>query len=125
LWHALEFAAHGLSSDKEFTENDIEQIKSKMQEIKVNGIPLSSKKLEILVDKIGQLNDAPLMVRLREFVSKKSIPFDDSEFKTIQQARKKRNDIEHGKDNVEIERYELEKLRSLIERIIIARNKFT
>ncbi len=125
LWHAVEFAAHGLSAEREFSENEIEQIKSKIQEIKVNGMGLSDKQRRILIDKIGQLNDTPLLVRLREFISKNSIPFDDSEFKIIQQARKKRNDIGHGKGNVEIERYELEKLKSLIERIIIARSKLT
>jgi hypothetical protein len=118
----VEFAVSGIPAEKKFNQLDIEQIKSNIKD-EVNRTPLSDEQYEILEDKIDQLNNAPLMARLRDFVSKNSIPFDDSEFKLIQLARKKRNDIEHGKGNVEIKRYELEKLQSLTERIILAKIK--
>lgn len=121
LWNAVEFAANWISADRRFTRADIEQIESGLREIKINGIPLSEEKHEILVNKINQINNAPLMVRLHDFISRNHIPFDDSEFEVIQNARRKRNEIEHGKSGVKIERYELEKLQSLIERIILAK----
>ena len=123
LWLAVEFAANGLPADKKFSKLDIEQIKRQMKEIRVDGTLLSDEKLRILEEKINQLNNAPLVERLRDFVSKNSISFDDSEFDLILQARRKRNDIVHGKGKVDIERYELEKLQSLIERIIVAKSE--
>jgi hypothetical protein len=121
LWQAVEFAANGISVDRKFNQTEIGQIKSEIQNITINGIALSEEKRAILADKINQINNAPIMVRLRDFLSKNSIPFDDSEFEIIQNARRKRNAIVHGKGGVVIERYELEKLQSLIERILLAK----
>lgn len=118
---ALEFAASGIGAEKLFTKNELSEIKNQIANIKVDGKSLSQRQLKAIQTRVEDLNDAPLLARIRKFVDDHHIPFSESEFKIIQNIRRKRNDIQHGRKNVQVERQELDKLQSLIERIIIER----
>lgn len=120
LWLSLEFAARGTGS-RRFTDEEIKSIKEQTKQIKLSGRDLSEEQVYAIEGKLDMLNDAPLIEKVKQFVKQNDIAFSDVEFETIRKARKKRNDIEHGKGNVEVDREELEKLQSLIERIILAR----
>lgn len=120
LWVSLEFATQGLSS-RRFTEEQIIALKEHIQRMDFGAIRLSENQIDAIKGKFDMLNDAPLLEKISHFIRDNNIPFTNSEFELVKQARKKRNDIEHGKGNVEIEKEELENLQSLIERIILTR----
>jgi hypothetical protein len=61
------------------------------------------------------------MARIRKFITEKEITFSDSEMLLVKKSRDKRNDVIHGRRNVDVSTEELDKLRSLIERLILAR----
>ena len=118
---SLEFATSEIRPAKIFSKQEIRRISKYLIKLGEGDTPLSSKQLEILTKKIDDLNNAPLLSRVEKFIKDNEIPFTKTEFELIRQVRRKRNDIEHGKKNIEVEREELEKLQSLIEKIIFIR----
>ncbi len=119
LWTAMEFVMSGSEASQLFRA---EQIDSIMRLINSNQeqLALTDKQKEALAQKIRMLNDAPLMARIEALMNKLGISLSDEELELIKTARNKRNKINHGKD-IEIYERELNKLRSIIERLLIGK----
>jgi len=126
VWNALEFAMSGLPCPAEFSRNEIRTIKNQitmlLKKLNDDGVMnLTEKKIEIVNSKLDHLNEAPIMESIKRYLIENQIPFDDNEMSIIKETREKRNDIQHGGENVIVKEEELEKLRSLVERILLKR----
>jgi hypothetical protein len=125
-WNSLEFAVSGLSSNEKFSKNEIQILKEELPKffdyLRENEVlNLSIPKIKIFMSKLNYLNDPPIMEKIRTFLSDHKIPFDENEMNLIAESRKKRNNIQHGRKHQIINENELEKLRSLIEKILLVR----
>jgi hypothetical protein len=120
LWNSIEFAVNGIKTDHVFTKSDIsnilQSIEKDIAELDLN--PIQTKAIK---DKINMLNDAPLLAKIRSVIEKYNIPFNQEEMKIIKELRDKRNELQHGKTESALDEEKLGKLRTLIERIILAR----
>jgi hypothetical protein len=121
LWLSLEFASSGIKAGAKFSAEEIDAITKQIQAIRSSDKDLSGEQKKILSDKLSKLNDAPLMERMNKFIVDNGIPFTEREFGLLKSSRTKRNEIIHGRGNVQVEQQELDKLQSLIERIVLAR----
>jgi hypothetical protein len=115
LWTSLEFIVSRTKGKLFFDGNEKKKILSKIKEL-----TLQEKQLEILENKIAMLNDAPLMEKVRLFIERHKLDFRDGEWKLLQKMRRKRNDIIHGKRESDVSNQEIEKLRGMIDRILLA-----
>lgn len=115
LWTSLELIV--LRDDSIYPFSDMDKLKILE---KVMDLDFSKQQLDILENKLAMVNDVPLMEHLRRTVDKLSLSFSTSEWALLRSTRQKRNSIEHGMKECQVSREEIEKLRSLTERIIIA-----
>jgi hypothetical protein len=125
-WNSLEFAIKSLDLQDKFSKNEIKILKDELSKFfnklgEDEILSLSIQQIEIFMSKLNYLNDPPIMEKIRSFLSDHKIPFDENEMNLIAESRKKRNDIQHGRKHQIINNNELEKLRSLIERILLVR----
>ena len=67
------------------------------------------------------LNDTPLMSRIKNILNSLSIEITDEEYNLLKSARNKRRDIIHGLKDEEVSEKELNKLRTIIEKILLAK----
>lgn len=103
------FAAIELFLIKEIVDNGVRKLK------------LSEEQVRIISDKLNGLNDAPLLARIEEFLMQNHISFDTYEMDIIRKLRRNRNKLQHGVSDFIINKKEVHKLRTLIERILIFR----
>jgi hypothetical protein len=114
LWTSLEFIVSRIKGKLHFSEPEKKLILRKIQEL-----GLHENQLEIVEDKIAMLNDAPLMEKIRLFAENHRVDFTEGEWKLLRAMRRKRNDIIHGKKETDVPKEEIEKLRGIIERILL------
>lgn len=82
------------------------------------GNDLSEDATTKLADKFKQnCTETPFMTKLVELIHRLCIPVSDTEIKLISKARKKRNNIVHGKEGAELTRQELRLLCEVISTI--------
>ena len=115
LWNSLEFLISESKTEKKFDKNITKLIKNKIKELS-----LTEEQLGIVDESIQQLNNAPLMVKLKTELNKNNIELDENELKTLKKLRKLRNDVIHGKAIVKINDADIEKFISIIERLLIS-----
>jgi len=60
------------------------------------------------------------MEKVRSFAERHKIDFRDSEWILLRKMRTKRDDIIHGKRETDVSNEDVEKLRGMIERILLA-----
>ena len=120
LWTSLEFVISRTKVRKLFTKNLKKLIVKKIREL-----DLQQEQISVLKDKIAMLNDAPLMEKMRSFATQHLIDFTYSEWDLFRRMRVKRNDIIHGKREIDLSDDEIEKLRGMIERILIEKTNET
>lgn len=125
-WNSLEFAISGLKCKNKFSKNEIKildyELSKFFEKLSQDEIlNLSIGQIEIFMSKLDYLNDPPLMEKIRSFLKDHKISFDENEMNLISESRKKRNDIQHGRKHQIVNDVELEKLRSLIEKILLVR----
>jgi len=113
---ALEFVTAEISAKKVFEKEKIKEIKNTF-----STVSLENTQKEILENSIDSLNNAPLFERIKQFCESENIVITNEEWDLIHSARKKRNEIIHGKKDVQVTTDELEKLQSLIEKILTNR----
>jgi len=116
LWNALEFTIGGVQPTKRFSDDEIKKISEF-----VDQLGLKEKQAEILTKKVGELNDAPLRERIKMFLEESKVSLTQSEWSTIGKTRTKRNNIIHGLKDEPVLDEEVEKLRSLIEKMLLAK----
>lgn len=115
LWTSLEFITSKTRGEILFDEAQKRLILDKIRDISLNEV-----QMEILRNKIAMLNDAPLLEKLRMFTATHKIDFVEGEWRLMREMRQKRNNIIHGDKEPELSNEEIEKLRSMIEKILLA-----
>jgi len=114
LWVAFEFLTSGTSIPKLFQQTEISSLLQM-----VDKLELSSEQREALHFRIKQLNEPPQMAIFNHLVKSLGVDFTDAELKVLSTARKKRTDIVHGKKDPEIKLEELNKMRTILEKVLI------
>ncbi|MFZ3060807.1 MAG: hypothetical protein WA102_13855 [Candidatus Methanoperedens sp.] len=115
LWNALEFIVSESKTKEKFNKSNKKAIINKIKEL-----DLTVEQIEIIEEKIQQLNESPLMIKLRNEIYRNNIDLDPNELEILKKLRKIRNDVIHGKTINEINTEELEKFISIIERLLVS-----
>lgn len=116
LWTSMEFLISGFKIDNLFSDKE----KNKLKGI-VSNTDFSQDQKNAIYSKIGMLNDAPLMSRIKEILKSLNIDITDEEYNLLKSARNKRRDIIHGLKDEDVSEKELNKLRTIIESILLAK----
>lgn len=91
LWEAIEFLVAGFRAPKLFKRQDLEAIKAAIPA----GIP---QQLRERADRlISELNQPPLMARLRALIEHEALPCSEAEIDLLLRLRRIRNDAAHGR----------------------------
>jgi hypothetical protein len=115
LWIAFELLISGESSEKVFLKGDIE----KFRQLILNSDFCDLQK-KIIIKKIERfINNNSLMEKFYRLIKRLEISFSDDEINTLDTLRNKRNDLVHGKKDIEVVDDELDKMRTIIERVFI------
>lgn len=114
LWVAFEFLTAGTSMPKMFQPNEIASL-HKLEE----GSGLSKEQKQSIRFRINQLNEPPQMAIFNHLIKNLGVNFTDAELKLLSSSRKKRTEIIHGKKDPEIKDEELNKMRTILEKVLI------
>lgn len=117
LWTAMEFLVSETKAEKLFCRDQIKNIKQIIEA----GQILQEKQKEALFKKIDEINNIPLMVKIRTMEQENDVKLTLEEEKILRSTRDKRNDLIHGKKDIDILENELNKLRSIIELLLISK----
>jgi hypothetical protein len=80
---------------------------------------LAKEQIRAIQFRINQLNEPPQMAIFNHLIKTLGVEFTDAELKTLSTARKKRTDIIHGKKDPDIKAEELNKMRTILEKVLI------
>ena len=116
LWVVAEFLISGETPKKMFTKNERGKLKNL-----INSTDFDSKQKEVLISKICKLNDSPFMATFEQLIQKLGISFSEDELKVFKQLRIKRTHLVHGKEDISIDNNELNKMRTILEKIFIGK----
>lgn len=115
LWTSFEFLNSGI-------KEDIPPFDKSLRE-KLKGIlvidELSPRQKEIVENKLNSLNDIPLMRKFDIQKEKYNLEISEEDIHILKLARNKRNDLIHGKKDINVDEKELKKMRTIIERLLI------
>ncbi len=117
LWIAFEFLISGEKSKKGFSADD----KNKFIDIITRSDFKPSEKEAIIKIVSNSINNPTLMVKFDQLVNKLKISFSIEEREFLNEFYGKRNAIVHGKKGLEISDDELDKMRTIIEKIFIGK----
>ena len=85
----------------------------------VEGSGLSKEQIRAIQFRVNQVNEPPLMAIFNHLIKTLDVNFTDAELKILLTARKKRTDIIHGKKDPDIKAEELNKMRTIVEKVLI------
>jgi hypothetical protein len=114
LWVAFEFLTSGTSMPKLFEKNEISSLTNMVETLK-----LTSDQKRALHFRINQLNEPPQMAIFNYLAKTLDVDFTNAELKVLSTARKKRTELIHGKKEPEIKAEELNKMRTILEKVLI------
>jgi hypothetical protein len=117
LWTAMEFLVSGTRVKEIFCKYQIENIKRIVEA----GQILQEKQKEVLFKKLDMANDAPIMEKIRIMKREFEVKLTKDEERILGSTRSKRNDLIHGVKDIDITENELNKLRSIIELLLIGK----
>ena len=115
LWEAIEFYASGTKVEKLFTKSEVRIIREASAE------GLSDRKKQRLKEVLDMLNQAPLMIRLREALEDDGVPYTDEELNLLQKVRKRRNDLVHGRSREAPAENDLRYAVAIVNRMLVYR----
>lgn len=118
LYNSLEFAISEINIKKEFSNDELNLLKTKVAELH-----FTEKQNAKIIQQINDLNNPSLFDIIEQYCDENNISITKEEWDLIRSTRRKRNDIIHGKKDVLVNLIENEKLQTLIERILISRLK--
>jgi hypothetical protein len=113
-WVAFEFLISGTKTKKLFTPSEISSL---VKEVDATEFP--DEKKEAIKSKLRMLNDSPLMEKFNHLRNALEVNFTDWELGILKTAREKRTDLIHGKKDVVIKDDELNKMRTILEKMLI------
>lgn len=94
LWEAIEFYASGMGVERLFTKAECKAIRTAIS----GALPeLSGKRKERMEYAVAQLNNAPLLARLKKLLDDEGVPIADGEIELLLKLRELRNDVVHGR----------------------------
>lgn len=114
LWVAFEFLTSGTSMPKLFQPDEVSKLKKLIEKS-----DLSKEQLSDLQFRLNQLNEPPQMAIFNYLIKTLDVKFTNAEFKILSDARKKRTEIIHGRKNPDIKEEELNKMRTILEKVLI------
>jgi len=117
LWIAFELLISGEKSRKRFNKGDMEYFTNLITNSSFN----EEQKSTIISIIKAQINSNPLLVKFDQLVKKLKIFFSTEERSKLSKMYEKRNDLVHGRKDVEIDDDELDKMRTIIEKIFIGK----
>lgn len=91
LWEAIEFLVAGYRAPKLFAQEDLDAIKAAIPDSISGALHERAEKL------ISELNDPPLMARLRALIEDAALPCSEDEIGLLVKLRKIRNRAAHGR----------------------------
>lgn len=115
LWEAIEFYTSGVSVPPLFGRKERKAIKRALPDT------LSSQQRERALSLIGELNNAPLRIRLRAAMDADDIPIDDGEVELLWRLRDLRNDVVHGRKTELPAAEDVEYATSIVARMVVHR----
>lgn len=114
LWEAIEFYCSGISLSPLFSPNQLAGIIASLPE-------MPSQQRERAIEMIGQLNSAPLRVRLNQAIKIDGVQVTDGEINILWKLRKLRNDVVHGRRSELPIREDVQYATSVVARILMYR----
>jgi mevalonate kinase len=117
LWIAFELLISGEKSEKRFNDGDMEKFSNLITN---SDFKEQQKSAIISIIKVS-INSNPLLVKFDQVVQKLKIAFSTDERATLSELYDKRNDLVHGRKDIEVSNDELDKMRTIIEKIFIGK----
>lgn len=116
LWTSFEFLISGINIDNLFTEQDKIELKNIISKTYLDTFQKNA-----MEGKIDMLNDPPLLSKFRKLIEDLDVIFSQDELNILKVTRNKRNDLIHGRRDIEVKDLELTKMRTIIEKILLAK----
>ncbi len=113
----MEFLMAKKKIENLFSHSEIEKINNIIESQQ----DLKPKQKEVLSKKLKMLNDPPLMEKIEHTLIDQLISLTEEENILLRMTRTKRNNLIHGREDVEVSDKELNKLRSIIEQILLSK----
>jgi hypothetical protein len=118
LWEAIEFYASGTVVSEMFTKAERKAIRRAVND----ALPsLSDDRRNRVEYAIGQLNNAPLLIRLKKSLDQEGVPIADGEITLLSKLRDLRNDVVHGRNSIRPEAEDVEYAVSIVARMLLFR----
>jgi hypothetical protein len=118
MWEAIEFYASGVTTTPLFTDDE----KARLKDLCRQAVQEFGKAQQARVmDLLNQVNQAPLLARLKTALAEDHVPYTEAEFKLLHGVRKVRNDFGHGKSPSLPPAGDLRLVVSLVNRILVHR----
>jgi len=114
LWIALEFLC-----SKERIPKRVQKQNLKNCMAAIKGLSISQKEKEAVLESIGFVNNPLLMARWKHLVDRLGVKLTKQEMMLILKLRTERNRITHGKEVSRLTIEEVEKFRSILERVFL------
>ncbi|MGE3724118.1 MAG: hypothetical protein AB7I41_01105 [Candidatus Sericytochromatia bacterium] len=115
LWTAFEFLISGIPDKLAFSDQE----KKKLRRMVKLHKDLSKDQINILTNAINNINFSPLMKKFKFLLEDIGLSFSSWEFELIKSSRDNRNSLIHGRKDVELNDAELDKMATVIEKILI------
>jgi hypothetical protein len=118
LWEAIEFYVAGARVPPLFTRKQLSELRSAIGAIPVD---LNDEQRQRVLHKIGELNDPPLMMRLRRVLEAEGTPVTDAEIALLRRLRDLRNDAVHGRSTDLPDSEDVRYATSVVSRMLVFR----
>jgi len=118
LWEAIEFYTSRASVSHLFAKSQCKVIRKAIRD----ALPALSQEQQRRVDyAIGQLNNAPLLIRLRKALDDDNVPIADGEIDLLWKLRNLRNGVVHGRKSELPAPEDVEYAISIVSRMVVYR----
>jgi hypothetical protein len=114
LWVAFEFICSNERVPELVSQGSISRTIGSIRSL---GLPDTEE--EAIIRNVLQINSPPLMAKWKHLLSRLGVSLTEREAKLISKLRKERNKIEHGKKLGEMTVDDIEKFRSILERVLL------
>jgi hypothetical protein len=115
LWEAIEFYVSGARVPPLFSSEQLSALRSAIP------VGLNDEQRQRVLNKIGELNDPPLMVRLRGVLEAEGTPVTDAEIALLRRLRDLRNDAVHGRSTALPDQEDVQYATSVVSRMLVFR----
>jgi hypothetical protein len=113
LWDAIEFYVGGTRAPSKFEGAALDRLRDEVPTW------LTDEQKARYQDLVGNLNNAPLFVRLREAISQDGVPVSEEEIAVLSRLRKVRNPAQHGRERKTPDDYDLRRAWSIVARLLV------